>query len=272
MIIRIPMHPAGEERKVRPKVPGNITHTDIMKCSKYICYNDVTEDLKDIGNNNHFVKYKGKIVDVKFHNLSGVSKITVNSNGLDFWTYYPAEGEGIIYCPEWTGLEHLPTAAQLGFSNLFFSFSPRVLANGEPTKITGQISYRNLLDISPLTALQAIPIIHRAENATFAIYGGVMGKLEKDFDFGEREVHVDGVTDEEIQAQIDFLLSPKDFEPIFIKFSDVPEELVKNYDFATAYYKHLSDLEKIVKAYKRPEGLRVFRNGVEVPEGGELLI
>jgi len=271
-MIRIPLSVAGEEKKVHPKAPRSVTHTDMMKCCKYICYSDATEDLENLSNNNLFAKYKGKIVDVKFHNLSGVSKITVNSNGRDFWTYYPEEGEGEIHCPEWTGLEHLPTSTQLFFSNLFFSFTPRILANGETAKITGQISYRNLFDVSPIAALQAIPIVHYTPTHTFAINSGSMAELEGRFEFGDHDVVCDGYTDEEVQAQIDYLLSPKDFEPTLIAYSDVPKELDRNPDFKEAWFKQLNDMMKIVNAYKRPEGLKVYRNGAEVPEGGELFI
>ena len=38
------------------KLPKWFTHTDIMKCSRYICYSDVTEDLDAISKNGKLIR------------------------------------------------------------------------------------------------------------------------------------------------------------------------------------------------------------------------
>ena len=109
-----------------------------------------------------------------------------------------------------------------------------------------------------------------------------MGKFEKRHEFPERTVSCRGFSAEEVQKQIDFLMKEKDFEPKYVRFEDVQTESEKNpdldrldpslRDLKKAWDKQLTDLYKIVSSYKRPKGLTVWMDGVEVPEGGEFLL
>lgn len=238
----------------RLKLPKWFTHTDIMKCSKYICYSDVTEDLEDLCKNgklNHgtdfSIKNKNKIADIRFQNICGVSKVEIMSNGLDFWTYYPTDGEWFS-CLEWTGIEHLPTSPQLCFSTIFITFQPRF---GAGMKMTGSFSYREFREVSPIEALQAIPIVHRSQDHIFVINGGVMTKLEKSHELpNDIFVSCNGFTTEELQEQIDTLMKEKDFQPKYVRFEDARSEYKKNPDFKKAIDKQFIDLNKIISSYK----------------------